>query len=100
MSIGAGIIVAIAFQQVDGTPNAEAGAEGDDESLQYIDRICEETHNFLFNPGQPAVFYTCPQDIPGFSPFMIFLEQVEICHGTVAVRMGNLAYLCGGREFR
>ena len=37
MSICAGVVVSVAFQQVDGSPDAEAGTEGDDEGLENAD---------------------------------------------------------------
>ena len=44
MSIGAGVVVAVTFQQVDDTPDAETSAEGDNEGLQHIDRFIEKFH--------------------------------------------------------
>ena len=37
MSIGTGVIVAVALQQIDRAPDAETSTECDDESLQYLD---------------------------------------------------------------
>ena len=34
MSIRAGVVVAVTFQQVDDAPHAEAGTEGDNEGLE------------------------------------------------------------------
>ena len=45
MSIGAGVVVAIALQQVDGAPHAEAGAEGDHKGLENVYRGVEKIHN-------------------------------------------------------
>lgn len=47
MSIGTGVIIAIAFEQVDGTPDAETGAERHNESLQYTDCAVEKCHTGL-----------------------------------------------------
>ena len=44
MSISAGIVVSVAFQQVDGSPDAEAGTEGDDEGLENADSRVEKFH--------------------------------------------------------
>ena len=44
MSISAGVVVSVAFQEVDGSPNAEAGTEGDDEGLQYVYCRIEKCH--------------------------------------------------------
>ena len=39
-----GVVVSVAFQQVDGSPNAEAGTEGDDEGLENADSRVEKFH--------------------------------------------------------
>lgn len=44
MSIGTRVVVAVAFQQVDGSPDAEAGTEGDDEGLENADSRVEKFH--------------------------------------------------------
>lgn len=44
MSISAGVVVSVAFQQVDGSPNAETGTEGDDEGLENADSRVEKFH--------------------------------------------------------
>ena len=44
MSISAGVVVSVAFQQVDGSPNAETGTEGDDEGLENTDSRVEKFH--------------------------------------------------------
>ena len=44
MSICAGVVVSVAFQQVDGSPDAEAGTEGDDEGLENADSRVEKFH--------------------------------------------------------
>ena len=45
MSICAGVIVAIAFQQVDDTPNTETGTQSDDQSLKHFDSRVKEIHS-------------------------------------------------------
>ena len=47
MSICAGVIVAVAFQQVDDAPDAESGTQCHDESLQCIDCAVEKCHKFF-----------------------------------------------------
>ena len=47
MSISAGVIVAVAFQQVDDAPDAESGTQCHDESLQCIDCAVEKCHKFF-----------------------------------------------------
>ena len=44
MGLCAGIIVAIPFQQVDDTPDAETSAEGDNEGLKNGDSLIEKCH--------------------------------------------------------
>ena len=44
MSIGAGIVIAVAFQEVDNTPCAETCAQGDHENLQRVNRACKKSH--------------------------------------------------------
>ena len=45
MSICAGVVVAIAFQQVDDTPNTETGTQSDNEGLKHFDSRVKEIHN-------------------------------------------------------
>ena len=44
MSIRAGVVVAVTFQQVDDTPYAETGTEGDNEGLENGDCLIEKFH--------------------------------------------------------
>lgn len=44
MSIRAGVVVAVAFEQVDVAPYGKTCADGGDEGLQYVDCIVEEFH--------------------------------------------------------
>lgn len=44
MSISTGVVVSVAFQQVDGSPDAETGTEGDDEGLENADSRVEKFH--------------------------------------------------------
>ena len=45
MSICAGIIIAVTFEQVDCAPDAEASAEGDDQRLEHLDSRIEKLHS-------------------------------------------------------
>lgn len=45
MSICAGIIIAIPFQQIDRAPDAEACAEGDDQRLEHLNSRIEKLHS-------------------------------------------------------
>ena len=47
MSIGAGVVVTVTFQQVDGTPHAETGTQSDNQSLKNFDRRVEEFHSLF-----------------------------------------------------
>ena len=42
--ICARVVVSVAFQQVNGSPDAEAGTEGDDEGLENADSRVEKFH--------------------------------------------------------
>ena len=44
MSISAGVVVSVAFQEVNGSPDAETGTEGDDEGLENADSRVEKFH--------------------------------------------------------
>ena len=47
MSIRAGVVRAITFQQVDAAPHAEASAQSNNEGLQNFDCAIEEFHGDL-----------------------------------------------------
>ena len=44
MSIGTGIVVAVALQQIDRTPNAEASAQRHNEGLKNANSRIKESH--------------------------------------------------------
>ena len=44
LGLSAGVIVAVTFQKVDCTPDAQTGTERDNESLKNIDSTVEEIH--------------------------------------------------------
>ena len=44
MSIGTRVVVSITFQQVDGTPDAKASSEGDNEGLENGNGFIEKIH--------------------------------------------------------
>lgn len=46
MSIGAGVVVAVAFHEVYNTPHCETCAEGDNERLKNRDSLIDESHRF------------------------------------------------------
>ena len=47
LGLSAGVVVAVAFEQVDCAPNGEAGTEGDHEGLENIDCAVKEIHNIV-----------------------------------------------------
>ena len=52
MSISAGVIVAVALKQIDGSPDAQACTKGDNESLKYGYCRVKECHKrFLLYPS-------------------------------------------------
>ena len=44
MSICAGVVIAVAFEQVDYTPNAETGTESDNEGLENTNSRVKKFH--------------------------------------------------------
>ena len=44
LGLRAGVVVAIAFQQIDDTPNAETGTESDNEGLKNTNSRVKEIH--------------------------------------------------------
>ena len=58
LRLGAGVIVTIAFQQIDGTPNAETGTQSDNQSLKNFDSTVEKFHScfsFINESCRPSV---------------------------------------------
>ena len=51
MSIGTGVVRAIALQQIDHAPHAKASAEGDHKGLQSGDGRSEKLHITSYSPG-------------------------------------------------
>ena len=45
----AGVVIAVSFQEVDNTPNAEARADGDHEGLENVYRRVEEIHTEIWS---------------------------------------------------
>ena len=54
MSIGAGVVGTITFQQVHNTPHAKASAQGHNKGLQSIDSRRKELHKTSISPGFPG----------------------------------------------
>ena len=47
LGLGSGIVVAIAFEEVDRAPDGEAGTESDNEGLENINGRVKEIHNIV-----------------------------------------------------
>ena len=65
MSIRAGVIVTVSFQQVDCAPDTKTGSECHDESLQYTDCAVEKCHteaSFDVFPCGSSGIYRCCSD--------------------------------------
>ena len=48
MSITGRVVLAVTFQEVDAAPHAQAAAQGDHQSLQYVDSVSEKIHKSYF----------------------------------------------------
>ncbi len=46
LALSTGVVIAVAFKQVDRTPDAKTGTKGDDEGLKNADSRVEKCHNF------------------------------------------------------
>ena len=62
MSIGTGVIGAVALQQVHNAPNAKASAESNNEGLQSVNSRCKKVHIVLLFSGyiDPATKKAAP----------------------------------------
>ena len=47
LGLGARVIIAVAFEEVDRAPDCEASTEGDDEGLENVDSRVKEIHNIV-----------------------------------------------------
>ena len=56
MSIGTGIVRAVALQQIHHAPHAKASAEGNNEGLQSVDGRSEKLH-IASEPPLPVLLY-------------------------------------------
>ena len=48
MSITGRVVLPVTFQEVDAAPHAQAAAQGDHQSLQYVDSVSEKIHKSYF----------------------------------------------------
>ena len=54
LALCAGVVVAIAFQQVDDTPNTETGTQSDDQSLKHFNSRIKDSDSPLLLSCVPA----------------------------------------------
>jgi len=57
-SLGAGVVVTITLKQIDSTPHAETGTEGNNEGLEDFDSRVKEFHSrfsFINESCRPSV---------------------------------------------
>ena len=47
LGLSAGVVVTVAFEEVDRAPDCEAGSEGDNEGLEDINGRVKEIHNIV-----------------------------------------------------
>ena len=79
MSIRAGVIVAIAFQKVDRTPDAETGTERHNEGLKNTNCRIEKCHNKV-----PPKFYCLEGTLSSFQ------DQAALSGGSLPIGQGNI----------
>ena len=81
MSIRAGVVPAVTFQQVNAAPDGQNCADGDDEGLKHRDRLIEKSHSF-FEPDigfiaqnrmKKAPASSCKRAPVRLSPFSYFV---------------------------
>ena len=48
MSITGRVVLTVTFQEVDAAPHAQAAAQRDHQSLQYVDSVSEKIHKSYF----------------------------------------------------
>ena len=60
MALCAGVVVALALQQVDGTPDAEACAESYNEGLKNGNCTVEKSHIVISLPFKAKNSVSCP----------------------------------------
>lgn len=64
MSIRAGVVVAVTFEQVNAAPYAKTAAKRDDQSLKNLDCTVEKIHKIILpgaKRGFPQTTLLCPQ---------------------------------------
>jgi len=94
LRLGTGVIVAVAFEQVDGTPDAQARTESDDEGLENFYRAVEKFHELVcrnrviienqFSELQEPERYRLKRSDSGVS----FQNFNDNCRPDLAIRVG------------
>ncbi len=89
MSIGTGIVIAVALQKVDRAPHAEAGAQRHNEGLQNTDRTVEKCHSLVLlkfggremdPPGKWSFGLLKPGVSPALCGFPGPARRMDACH--------------------
>ena len=94
MSIGAGVVVAITFQQVDGTPHAETGTQSDNQSLKNFDSRVKEFHSrFSFILKK---FLSAAEQAAESEDLMEFFNSAVDTLQTIVVGLGGALCVWGG----
>ena len=73
MSISAGVVRAIALQQIDHAPHAEASAEGNNEGLQSVDGRRKELHIASISPGNTRTLKKPPIQAATYTSIIVRL---------------------------
>jgi len=73
MSISAGVVRAIALQQIDHAPHAKASAEGNNEGLQSVDGRRKELHIASISPGNTRTLKKPPIQAATYTSIIVRL---------------------------
>ena len=57
-----GVVITITFQQINDTPHAETGTEGNNEGLEDLDGGVKKCHRFISPESRSAVCIGCGTD--------------------------------------
>ena len=89
MSIRAGVIIAISFQQVDRAPDAETRAEGDDQRLEHLNSRIEKLHS----KTRGLAAHKAQTAGPAPASFQCIIESSRFVLGFVRSRRRSRSYL-------
>ena len=85
LGLSAGVIITIAFEQVDDTPNGQTGTQGDNESLQNTNSGSKKCHKSIFAESKRCL--RTDHNLAFSSPFknLLFRLIFESGHFVLAV---------------